>query len=87
MFCFNTGLTDVAAHFPRTRDEIVTEQLDLLQSLIDKVLNFCKADEYGNGEADNGDEHPRKSNSPTLEARGFVYSLFKNIIRFKYIFS
>uniref|UniRef100_A0A914Y3R6 1-phosphatidylinositol 4-kinase n=1 Tax=Panagrolaimus superbus TaxID=310955 RepID=A0A914Y3R6_9BILA len=69
MFCFNTGLTDIAAHFPRTRDEIVTEQLDLLQLIVEKVLHFCRADAYGNGQADNGEEVHGHSDSPTLEAR------------------
>lgn len=73
MFCFNTGLTDIAAHFPVTRDEIVNEQIDLLQVLVEKVLNFCRADEYGNGEADNGEEVHGNSNSPTLEARGLFF--------------
>lgn len=82
MFCFNTGLTDIAAHFPRTRDEIVTEQLDLLQTFVEKILHFCRADAYGNGKAENGEEVHGKSDSPILENRGL---LFFQLICFIYL--
>lgn len=45
-----------------------------------KCSGFCKADEYGDGKADNSEKIEGSSTSPTLEARGktfyfYIYAL------------
>lgn len=42
MFCFNTVLSDIAVHFPHTRDDIVNAQLEVLDYLVEKVIRFDK---------------------------------------------
>uniref|UniRef100_A0A7E4V1C1 1-phosphatidylinositol 4-kinase n=1 Tax=Panagrellus redivivus TaxID=6233 RepID=A0A7E4V1C1_PANRE len=39
MFCFSTGLSDIAAHFPHVRNEIVKAQIDLLETLVAKIVS------------------------------------------------
>ena len=71
MFCFNTGLTDIAAHFPRTRDVVVKAQLKLIKYLVHKVLSFCESEKLENDEAgDQENNHGSSHHSNKLEARG-----------------
>ena len=57
-------MSDIAAHFPPVRDEILTEQLNLLTTLIEKIVFFCKS-EAASDDADSMDNE----SEATLEAR------------------
>lgn len=39
-FCLNTIMSDISAHFPQVRDEIVKMQVDLLQKLTDEICQY-----------------------------------------------
>lgn len=42
MFCYNTILSDIAFHFPHTRDEIVSAQLTTLSTLVNKAIKLAQ---------------------------------------------
>ncbi|TKR67531.1 hypothetical protein L596_023672 [Steinernema carpocapsae] len=43
-FCFNTILADIAAHYRHVRDDIVTAQLEMIQTLIEMLASSTPTD-------------------------------------------
>jgi hypothetical protein len=51
-FCFNNILADVAANFPHVRDIIINSQIELLEQLISKIINFTEEEGSSKSEDD-----------------------------------
>lgn len=86
MFCFNTILSDLSAHYPHVRNKIVKAQVELLKSLTNEICKIgykidyhqSEQSEVPNGSNINSEEDEEKKKK-LIETKGCFLTILTGI--------
>jgi len=74
-FCFNTTLSDLAAHFGKIRDEVVNGQISLIEGVTKRILDYIHPSEEADlttHHMNGGDNRQDDRRHESLEANGLI---------------
>uniref|UniRef100_A0A915CZ95 PI4-kinase N-terminal domain-containing protein n=1 Tax=Ditylenchus dipsaci TaxID=166011 RepID=A0A915CZ95_9BILA len=77
-FCFNTIISDISAHFPHVRDEVVKAQVDLMLKLTNEI---CSYGSYtGHSELENGEHADQTTDDASIDSKVDLMKLVSMLI-------